>query len=51
MLIVGLDVGSTTIKATVVENGAVRWQHYTRHNTKQAEMVLEFLTRIEASAA
>jgi predicted CoA-substrate-specific enzyme activase len=48
MLIVGLDVGSTTIKATVVENGAVRWQHYTRHNTKQAEMVLEFLTRIEA---
>ena len=24
------------------------WQHYTRHNTKQAEMVLEFLTRIEA---
>ena len=48
MLIVGLDVGSTTIKATVVENGAVRWQHYTRHNTKQAEIVLEFLTRIEA---
>ncbi len=48
MLIVGLDVGSTTIKATVMEGSAVRWQHYTRHNTKQAEMVLEFLTRIEA---
>ena len=48
MLIVGLDVGSTTIKATVVESGVVRWQHYTRHNTKQAEMVLEFLARIEA---
>jgi predicted CoA-substrate-specific enzyme activase len=47
MLIVGLDVGSTTIKASVVENGAVRWQHYTRHNTKQAEMVLEFLVRME----
>jgi len=48
MLIVGLDVGSTTIKASVEENGVVLWQHYTRHNTKQAEMVLEFLTRIEA---
>jgi predicted CoA-substrate-specific enzyme activase len=47
MLIVGLDVGSTTVKASVTENGAVRWQYYTRHNTKQAEMVLEFLTRIE----
>jgi predicted CoA-substrate-specific enzyme activase len=48
MLIVGLDVGSTTVKAAVVENGAVRWQDYKRHNTKQAEMVLEFLSRIEA---
>ncbi|MEO8063588.1 MAG: BadF/BadG/BcrA/BcrD ATPase family protein [Pseudomonadota bacterium] len=48
MLTVGLDVGSTTIKASVVENGVVRWQHYTRHNTKQAEMVLEFLARMEA---
>ena len=43
MLIVGLDVGSTTVKAAVVDDGAVWWQHYTRHNTKQAEMVLEFL--------
>jgi predicted CoA-substrate-specific enzyme activase len=48
MLIVGLDVGSTTVKASVMEGSAVRWQHYTRHNTKQAEMVLEFLARMEA---
>ena len=48
MLIVGLDVGSTTVKASVVEDGAVRWKDYKRHNTKQAEMVLEFLGRIEA---
>ena len=48
MLIVGLDVGSTTIKASVMENGAVRWQDYMRHNTKQAEMVLEFLDRMES---
>jgi predicted CoA-substrate-specific enzyme activase len=47
MLTVGLDVGSTTVKATVMEDGAVRWQHYTRHNTKQAEVVLELLARIE----
>ena len=47
MLTIGLDVGSTTVKASVMENGAVRWQHYMRHNTKQAEMVLEFLARIE----
>ena len=48
MLIVGLDVGSTTVKASVMENGAVRWQDYMRHNTKQAEMVLEFLDRMES---
>jgi predicted CoA-substrate-specific enzyme activase len=48
MLTVGLDIGSTTVKAAVTENGAVRWQDYKRHNTKQAEMVLEFLERIQA---
>ncbi|HET7809106.1 MAG TPA: BadF/BadG/BcrA/BcrD ATPase family protein [Steroidobacteraceae bacterium] len=48
MKIVGLDVGSTTVKAVVMESGAPRWQHYARHNTKQAEMVLDFLARIEA---
>jgi predicted CoA-substrate-specific enzyme activase len=48
MLIVGLDVGSTTVKASVAEGGAVRWQRYTRHHTKQAETVLEFLAQIES---
>ena len=48
MLIVGLDVGSTTVKAAVREGDKVIWQDYKRHNTKQAEMVLEFLGRIEA---
>jgi predicted CoA-substrate-specific enzyme activase len=47
MLIVGLDVGSTTVKAAVSENGTLRWQHYARHHTKQAEVVLDFLARIE----
>ena len=31
-----------------MEDGAVCWQHYTRHNTRQAEVVLEFLARITA---
>jgi len=48
MLTVGLDVGSTTIKAVASEDGQPRWQDYKRHNTKQAEMVLEFLERMRA---
>ena len=48
MLTVGLDVGSTTVKAAVMENGAMCWQDYTRHNTRQAEVVLTFLGRIES---
>jgi predicted CoA-substrate-specific enzyme activase len=48
MLTVGLDVGSTTVKASVVEGGEVRWKDYKRHSTKQAEMVLEFLGRMQA---
>jgi len=48
-LIVGLDVGSTTVKAVVCEpDGRVLWQDYQRHFTKQPEKVLEFLTRIES---
>jgi len=47
---VGLDVGSTTVKAVVVDAGSdqVLWQDYQRHETKQPEKTLEFLKRIEA---
>jgi activator of 2-hydroxyglutaryl-CoA dehydratase/predicted nucleotide-binding protein (sugar kinase/HSP70/actin superfamily) len=47
--IIGLDVGSTTVKAVVVEpaSGAVLWADYQRHQTRQPEKVLEFLTAIE----
>jgi predicted CoA-substrate-specific enzyme activase len=48
MLTVGLDVGSTTVKALAMESGVVRWRDYIRHNTKQAEVVVEFLARMEA---
>jgi predicted CoA-substrate-specific enzyme activase len=48
-LYVGLDVGSTTVKAVVVDPATdeILWQDYQRHETKQPEKVLEFLTRIE----
>ena len=58
--LVGMDVGSTTVKAVAVEwRGAaegepsgceVLWQDYQRHNTRQAEKVLEFLGRMEEEA-
>src|ERR1700726_3565101 len=49
---VGLDVGSTTVKAVAVEaaTDTVLWQDYQRHETKQPEKTLEFLKRIEADA-
>ena len=47
--LVGLDVGSTTVKAVVVSTASreVLWKDYQRHETRQAEIVLEFLQRIE----
>jgi len=46
---VGLDVGSTTVKAIVAEPATDRilWSDYQRHETKQPEKTLEFLQRIE----
>ena len=45
--IVGMDVGSTTVKAVAVEDDRVVWRDYQRHDTKQAEKVREFLGRME----
>ena len=50
MKLVGMDVGSTTVKAIAMEEGKVVWQDYQRHNTRQAEKVLEFLGRMEDEA-
>jgi predicted CoA-substrate-specific enzyme activase len=47
MKIVGMDVGSTTVKTVIIENDRILWQDYQRHNTRQAEKVLEFLGRME----
>src|SRR6516165_4677121 len=51
-LLVGLDVGSTTVKAVVADaaTDAILWQDYQRHETRQPEKVLEFLRRMEADA-
>jgi predicted CoA-substrate-specific enzyme activase len=48
--LVGLDVGSTTVKAVVVDAASDKtiWQDYQRHETRQPEKVLEFLRRMEA---
>jgi predicted CoA-substrate-specific enzyme activase len=47
---VGLDVGSTTVKACIVETATdqIVWRDYQRHETKQPEKCLEFLERMEA---
>jgi len=66
MKLIGMDVGSTTVKAVAVDWRAaaegeaseykersrwqVVWQDYQRHNTRQAEKVLEFLGRMEDEA-
>jgi predicted CoA-substrate-specific enzyme activase len=46
---IGLDVGSTTVKAIVVDAATDKtiWQDYQRHETRQPEKVLEFLRRME----
>jgi activator of 2-hydroxyglutaryl-CoA dehydratase/predicted nucleotide-binding protein (sugar kinase/HSP70/actin superfamily) len=48
--IVGIDVGSTTVKAVVVdaENLSIIWCRYERHETRQAEKVLSMLESLSA---
>ncbi len=48
--VVGVDVGSTTVKAVVVEakTDRILWRDYQRHDTRQPEKLLEFLQRMEA---
>src|SRR6186713_493514 len=47
--LIGMDVGSTTVKAVVMDavTDKILWSDYHRHDTKQPEKVLEFLQRFE----
>lgn len=50
-LAIGMDVGSTTVKAVVVDpiSKEILWRDYQRHHTKQPECVLDFMERITAA--
>src|ERR1035438_1797405 len=47
--LIGMDVGSTTVKAVVIDaaTDAILWSDYQRHDTRQPEKVLEFCQRFE----
>src|SRR2546428_236425 len=47
-LLIGVDVGSTTVKATVVDPGSLEilWSDYRRHQTRQPEFVRDILIEI-----
>src|SRR6201993_4202312 len=47
-LAIGMDVGSTTVKAVVVDPATkeILWSDYQRHHTKQPEYVLTMLEQI-----
>src|SRR3974377_1658676 len=47
--LIGMDVGSTTVKSVVIDAATdkILWQDYQRHDTRQPEKVLEFLKRFE----
>ena len=49
---VGMDVGSTTVKAVIVDakTDEILWSDYQRHETKQPEKTLEFLKRMQEEA-
>lgn len=48
-IVIGVDVGSTTVKAAVLDADSLEilWSDYQRHNTRQPEKVLELLEEIE----
>ena len=49
-VMIGIDVGSTTVKATVVdpETNEILWSDYQRHQTKQPEKVLELIAFVQS---
>jgi activator of 2-hydroxyglutaryl-CoA dehydratase len=52
-LLIGIDVGSTTVKAIVTKagGGPILWHDYRRHDGRQPEVLLDFLHRMEKETA
>src|SRR5688500_6458618 len=50
-VVIGIDVGSTTVKMTVVDPNTkeIIWSKYLRHETRQPEMTREMLREIHAA--
>ena len=50
-VVLGVDVGSTTVKAVVVDPSSreVLWHAYRRHHTRQPDCVLEMIAEIRAA--
>jgi predicted CoA-substrate-specific enzyme activase len=50
-VVIGIDVGSTTVKMTVVdpESKEILWSKYQRHETRQPEMTRDMLREIHAA--
>ena len=48
-VVIGIDVGSTTVKAVVLDpdSNEILWSDYQRHNTKQPEKVNELMEEVE----
>ncbi len=46
--LLGIDVGSTTVKATVVDDGKILYSSYVRHFSKVKETVLSELNKIKS---
>ena len=48
----GVDVGSTTVKVVAVNDSSeIIWSCYQRHETRQAEKVLELLGKVTSELA
>ncbi|HEX3480540.1 MAG TPA: BadF/BadG/BcrA/BcrD ATPase family protein [Kofleriaceae bacterium] len=49
--VIGIDVGSTTVKMTVVDPGTkeILWSKYLRHETRQPEMTRDMLREIHGA--
>ena len=47
-VVIGIDVGSTTVKMTVVDPSTrdILWSKYLRHETRQPEMTRDMLREI-----